>query len=558
MPLDALVPYPAAPANSSVYTLPVVNITFPVTVAYLLSPLDMFATTEVAATPIGSKPVQLKKVLQGMRQDYYDHVYIEPAAFVLQNPVKGVAQEIAIWNAYLATNTLNTINASGDTGLTLSLTPPDVFRGGEYKASETILLEQDAPNNIDASYSFVFDEGIGSLSFIAILAIVFEQKPEVPVTNQLDFKTDIITSANGSEQRIAVLDKPRQTYKVNYGFEEESDFRNLLEVFTFNLGQNFELPIWEEPFYLNAVALAGQSVLSADFSLTDIQVGDNVFVRTTDGSQTDLLKVQAITALAVTVDNNLLSEYPIGAEVYQTRAVNTIKNPKFTREAFATGRMRVDFRVIDRFPLYGTTGSLVTFEGFPVLAERYLADNDIPYSFVNKFEVFDTGNKYVRSSQRLQSGIAQKRRFKIRSRQELQNWKLFFSTVIGQRDMFLAPTWRPDLVLDVAPTENTTQFVIKDTTDYAGIWFASLGHRRVQMLTETDTLYRGVTAVVDNADGTQTVTIDSPFPLNAEDVVITEISFLESVRVARDSIRFTHEHAQSFVEFDIVTINQES
>jgi len=165
----------------------------------------------------------------GLRQysmidDFYFRIYInvETLAFGTFSADKTIS--IRIWNAYFGDTTLETVTPDfGDevvfdqaSGL------PTNFRGLEYKFF-SFTAEGDGGTVLSDLFTLTFDtDNFADDTFFlpvtgfrvpALTDLVWEFKPQwsQPYEIEYEFKTNIITSANGAEQRIRDRQTPRKT-----------------------------------------------------------------------------------------------------------------------------------------------------------------------------------------------------------------------------------------------------------------------------------------------------------------------------------------------------------
>jgi hypothetical protein len=153
--------------------------------------------------------------------------------------------------------------------------------------------------------------------------------------------------------------------------------------------------------------------------------------------------------------------------------------------------------------------------------------------------------------------ISGQREYVIRSRQELQFFKLFLDTVAGQSKPFYCPSFREDLRVAVQPEQGSFQFDIFSEEQYAQDWYGSDAHKTL-MLTTADGARqpRKVTSAVDNQDGTTTIIVDTPLPDTVLGSTIASIEYMPKVRLGEDKVTFTHYGAYSKLELNIKTVEE--
>jgi len=489
-----------------------------------------------------------------MRTDYYDHIFIVPSRFDLDNPALNTPFEFSVWNAYMESNTLNAVVETGTSGLTETITLGAYF-GGEFRENQSIEVTPAAPNNITATYEFQFTNGSAVLIFNALQSIVFDYEPEVPLVHTIEYVTDVMKSYNGSEQRQSVRRNPRRSYKFDSIIETEKRIRDLRELYLFKRATLLESPIWEEPFYTTVAITPGTNTIDGDFSLSDIQPEDNIWIL--GGGSNEFVKVQSITASQIVTSNNIETAFPIGSAVYQTKKVVSLKDPRFTRGNFAGAQAKLDLTVEDHRDLYGTSGNVLTYNAKPLLPDRAIGSS-FDESFDNQEDVIDYVNKFRYEVRQAVSDSVQQRRYKIRNRQQYQDWKAFMQTVAGSRGTFYAPTWREDFVVVTPPVQNASTFRVDETLiNYELDWSSSKAHKHLLIIAASGIVYKEILSAGSNGDGTQTLTVTPAFGATAADVDISFVCFLEQLRVEGDKFTIENNHLESTIEFKVRTVQQD-
>jgi hypothetical protein len=128
------------------------------------------------------------------------------------------------------------------------------------------------------------------------------------------------------------------------------------------------------------------------------------------------------------------------------------------------------------------------------------------------------------------------------SRAELVELLAFLQDRAGRLKPFWIPSWRQDLTLAVAASSGSSTLRIK-STGYASHVYPAGGYRRNLALRAPGGAlqYRKATSAIDQGDGTETVTLDSP--LSAALPLGSLLMFLELVRLDTDEPRVEFHHA---------------
>jgi hypothetical protein len=430
-----------------------------------------------------------------------------PDLIEVRNPPIGVPQEFGIWNACLEQNEILNVVEDDTTGLEVSAEAGDVYKRLQL-IRYSITLTPLAPIEIDASYIFNFLIGAGELTFKASRAVVLYEPAEAPLKQVYEWKTDVIRAYDGQEQRVLVRPKPRCNLEYKIVFTSDAKIRTQRANLFTSISSPMVFPLWHEAFYLNAQAPQGTRDLYGDFSLRDFRVGDFLLLVSAKNAHSELVKVFFESDDHIILENVLNANFPPGTTAYPCEVAHINDGTKISRFPVNAAQMVVAGKAIELKSLGGRTASLTTFDGLPLLDIRPLNNSLVDDAFTINSEEIDFGNVYSVYASQAFPRISGQREYVIRSRQELQFFKLFLDTVAGQSKPFYCPSFREDLRVAVQPEQGSFQFDIFSEEQYAQDWYGSDAHKTL-MLTTADGARqpRKVTSAVDNQDGTTTIIV---------------------------------------------------
>jgi len=152
-------------------------------------------------------------MLKSFFGDYYNRLHFIPTAIDLGAITGRTEVELRIWNSYLKPVTLERVNLRDAAGTTLdgydlphTMKPlgTSLFR---------VLADTDGPPTINALFEFFFDVTTFVLSVIGARARLSPFVPNWRYSYEVEyqFKTEIMTSRSGREQRRGLRQTPRKT-----------------------------------------------------------------------------------------------------------------------------------------------------------------------------------------------------------------------------------------------------------------------------------------------------------------------------------------------------------
>jgi hypothetical protein len=378
-------------------------------------------------------------------------------------------------------------------------------------------------------------------------------RAEEPTTQLLRYRTDILKSYDGSEHRHALLQEPRVSLEYSYLLEDD-EVRHLRADLFNGLEDTWRIPLWHEPFRVTAAVSAGAGSITGAFTNNDIEAGQYAYIDREDGTLGEFIEVQSITATTLTINGVTDGAYPVGSHVYPALSAVLRNMQGIARLPVGLSPFSLTADATEFHPMGGSGASVSSYQSLSLLDRRPLNESPAEELFDKALERIDFGAKLEIFTGRTYADIVQSRMFLVKDRAELQFWEKFCDTVVGMREPFYFPTWREDLVLYEQPTPGGSTIRVLDSPNYEDEWDPSDAHKDLQLETSTDgDIQRRVNSIVDNLDGTLTLTLDSALPATGG-FSVSVVSFLERCRLGNDVVRFTHFSNFSVVETTVTTI----
>lgn len=169
--------------------------------------------------PVDQNPVAHNGVrLPGFADDFYNRILIEPNHIDAGNLVTEQYYEVTVFNGYFADKTLGNLVFDNTQGV--SLTGPSI--GTTWGPLETkqyqLTISTDGPPNINCSMDFDWD-GIAddiSIAIVGVRIVMLPFQANVPWKENYEWKTSVLTTNSGYEQRIRLRKFPRQVVSAEY------------------------------------------------------------------------------------------------------------------------------------------------------------------------------------------------------------------------------------------------------------------------------------------------------------------------------------------------------
>lgn len=453
--------------------------------------------------PIGANP----RALAGWRrptffEDFYFRVYVIPTLLDFGAVASDAEQRFTVWNAWLSSTTIEGINGFDE--LSTRITGPAV--GAAFKplmAREyTAFVDEDGPISIGATYVFETstDERpqlrlIGERARLLIFAPNWRDSYQVTV----EFKTELLTTRAGREQRRALRRKARKT--ISYRTQALS--RNLRE-FQRHMAkahsQQIILP--EETRFVSTVADVGggNTVFRVDSVPSWLVAEQEVVVRAKGGTRN--LVIQAVIGDQVVFKSPPGFDLPAGTPVMlalRGRLAQEISSDLYTN---TVTEATIDFRVT---PATGerTIEPVVppdSLDWRPIFWLKPNWGSEPALRFIHPREEVDYEVGRVTTSVPIKFATrTYDYTFSGRSERDIAQITGLFEAMRGRAGEFYWPSWTHDLPFDYPLTAGTRtmEFDGPDVFDY---FAGDTVHRAVFLMMPNGEPYRFNSLVPDSDD----------------------------------------------------------
>lgn len=520
----------------------------------MLSPQIGPSTVSIVVEPSFAAGMDLNEFLY----DFYFRIWVFPLRMELRNPRVNVDIPFAVWNAYPYPNTLTSINTVDADGLTLDVEPPSQFNEIEYRTINLQILPS-APLTIDASFTFVFQQGQGIFYFIADRASVLTITPDIPVRESWQWLTNVQVSTDGTEQRIGLRSVPRRKLETKLIALDESEIREQIKKFLFDLAGQVVIPYFQYATTIDVASLSGTSDVFFDPSKTDLRQDEYVFILTPNGQE--LGRILTLGASGATLDAPLGINVPKDSVIMPAFA-SVIENKQGLRRYAVNDVAEINVnstvsQARDAFKRPGSAAAITTFDGYQVLDKRPLANGLVQDNFDAGYERFDyqtgpieqiTWFDFTRDEGQRQYLIA-----RAQQPAEMDYWRDFLDGTRGMLNPFLMPTYRRDLFLAATPDDGSNVLLIGGG-DYASLYFPNAPYKYLYLWTANGPLCVKVNEASVTAEGNSLCTLSTGLPLGDGWRNVSFISFLLKCRLASDEVTLEHYGLETLLNLTIRTV----
>jgi len=385
--------------------------------------------------------------------------------------------------------------------------------------------------------------------------------PEEPIDESWKWRTDVITSDDGTEQRIAIRSSPRVELTHRFALDNTPDLRRVWRAIWTELGKPVPMPHWPYKTKLQQPTLAGQTRIYFDASKTNLRNGGFAYIQ--EGDTFQIVRVKTVFADGARLSDTIGPVFTVAAQImpltYNFVASGT-NLKRVAPDTFADTQLTgLDAATISPVTnAFAPTVTLPDCDDIPILDRRPIGTT-FEQSAITGAERLDIGpgiNSYVNPWDR--SDLTGPRTFRLSrmngrsvSPPDVEWFRTFCEYTKGSYRPFLAPTWRNDF--DLVLAADGSSFATIESDEYFTYYWKHAGFRFVAFEHAGGLIVRKVTAVALSG-GNTVLTLNEalPNPMPA----VTKVMLAPLSRVNDDAFNLTHYAWYTDVTFNIRTTDQ--
>lgn len=493
--------------------------------------------------------------------EWFANYHVVPRSFDFGNILSTQTSPLVVFSGFRRTfGTWSSFVNNAGAGTTL-LGQPSLPAVMNPLAGYAMTLEVSTNGNpsVDDDLAFVFDFGAETINVPIVLnrIVLFPVRPEIPYQEKLQFLTNIIPHADGTEQRLKLRKNPRQLFEWDVRMDDGDFDKSRMDTLLFDWqSRTWGVPMWHESTPLTVAASIGaltinvQSTADADYRV------DGLVMIYTDASTFDVQTISSFTSTTITLKNATLNAFAVGSTVAPMRTGNMRRNVSASRFRSADQNLRVQFRILDNDAnLADTTGwsthnSKVMLDTCNVMVGSTISDQ-----YVRDMILLDndTGITY-------QDGIWDKNKhgfsltLSVKTKAELWNVRQLLHALGGRQVSFYVPTFNQDLLPTAAMATASQDLVIQNIGYTQFVRGRQPKNRLWMRLTDGTIITKEIITWVETTTTTETLTVDSTWGQDITLAEIDRISYLEEVRYNTDEITIRHERGERLVRISAPVI----
>ena len=356
------------------------------------------------------------------------------------------------------------------------------------------------------------------------------------ITETLEWKTDILQSYSGAEQRIARRLSPRRTFEFSIliNGNERARFENKL---AYVGGNSWYFPIFTDVTYLETNVDLNTTVLPCNTTGRDFVIGNKVLIKSemNNINRSALLEIADVNENSITLINPLKSRFKAGACIYPVRLAVLTDVPQLTHYNDDLLSAQIRFRISEHNAFSNDISYLPIYRHFPVLTmypdwseslkgqyERFLIELDNGSSIPTRLD-----------TAKLPFWVQEFRWFVTDRTEQMLLRKLFYYLTGSQKCI-----WVSTQISDFNVIAVNGQILDIENVGFYEIGLMPGRKDVVITLCNGDVLYRRIETVAAVSDEIERLLLNDSINVNAEDIL--SVSFLTLCRLDSDSVSWEH------------------
>ena len=361
-------------------------------------------------------------------------------------------------------------------------------------------------------------------------------KPETRCTERLIWKTAVLTSADGSEQRLAHRTIPRQVYTYRYPLvtaRQCSEAENLLHD---RLPHPWYVPCWPEQSQATAAVANNDTTIACDTRYSDFVAGQAALVwESADTYELVDIASVADSQLTLLTGTAVVNNYTARPYIVPLRTGYITSPVQWIHLRHGKAVAQITYTVVDNERTTGHSASM-TYDSWDVLTTPgYWPGGQAARSISRPVQIVDAGTGRLEVVTAADFNVTVTPHiFAAESPSQAWSFRQWLHSIYGRQKLFLVPTFQPDISITstIGPTDTTINVAHRGIK----IYLDRNDLREHIAVRYNGTLYvRRVTAVSDVSSSVEQLTIDAAFGVQIPTTALC--CWADKCRLASDTVQ---------------------
>lgn len=404
----------------------------------------------------------------------------------------------------------------------------------------TLTVSANGPANVIGSIDFTFDTGSITVPLTAQRALVLPFEPMSPMTERLEFRTDVMEGRSGIEQRRSMKLAPGQVFDMTFAMD--STARQLYDSLIFDVHSRIiGVPVWFEAVVTTSKTLVGAEEVQVQTSAyADFRVGD-LAILWWDETLYEALEVTAINPTSIEVNSPFTKEFPRGARFMPIRVGFPVGDFRGEKHPQRLQTARLIVKAQDNDVDHSDASAFPTFGGRVLVDEPNRADPTAEETWSRQaFEVDSETGVFSVYSDAPNARRSHSRTFVTRTRQRLWEVRQLLHFLRGRQTSFWVPTDAEELTVTQDVSSGGTSIDVENVgfTRFVKARFPRKAVRII--LTDGTKIDRLLTGSTELDQFEERLTISGSWPQGFTKEEVDRLEYFERVRIDSDQISLKH------------------
>lgn len=359
-----------------------------------------------------------------------------------------------------------------------------------------------------------------------------------PVTESLEWKTDVFKSHSGIEQRRALRNTPRRTFEFQVLLQGDSAalLDNLLWAWT---SRDLALPVWVDSAKLSSSVSQGSTSVPCSTAGRSFRIGDFALIYSGPFAY-EVVQIATLSASLITTVAPLIKAWSGNILVIPLVVAHLPSSNAAVRHTGYVVSGNFMFETSPHLTWSGivAAGPDVLYDGIEVLTVTPNWRTPIQNTFTREFDTVDSGVGPIGYLQReTVSRLVKPFQWLLKSRADIANFKAF----VGRREGQLKPCWMPshnnDMRLAQSNIADHNKIIVAGTHAHELSAIDVSRNRLMLRLPDGTTFYRRIVSTTPDYVNDQTaLNLDSPIATTVGVSDNVRLQFIQRYRLASDKI----------------------
>lgn len=476
--------------------------------------------------------------------DLYFKIHFIPGQISLGNVLSVQTEEIRVWNSHLSSKSMTAYIEPIDEGISVQapVSAPYTLAALE-ELSYQVTVSTDGPPQFRTEILWTIDSINYSVPITGQRVVVWPFGPnwDQPLNEVLEWKTDITTAFDGSEERRSLRTKPRRKldYRLSLYDNQMVQFQNLL--FGWH-DRQYAVPIWQDKWVMEASVSQGDTVVPVDTANRTFTEG-GLAILITDTYTFEVFEIDQVNSDHLVAVKTLENDWGVSTKLYPVNLGNlpsSVQTQRLTSKVM-TGVVEFSMSPIQTDPAIPDDPAAEIFNGKEIIYRKPNWATPVQYDHESDFEMLDYQIGAMQTVPK-PSFPRQARRFQwlLRSKSDIRDFRGLLGRLKGRMTSVYIPTWFQDFVL-TEPAGTGAGAIKVERSQYDSLVGAAETQKAILVrMKDGRKFIREITGTSVFSDSVEQINLGDTLPYEINSTNTLMISLVHLCRLQQDGVTINY------------------